>query len=1083
MAKWRDKLKAARDKQKQDDLSAAMSDNLLTRKAEMYDAHYKDQTGYTSLSKRWDDLYKRAVDYYNNEAYTDFYNSYSGTRNKSGYVSDTGTWYSDLDNKRTEANKGADALLAELDQYSRYYNADAVSYVRDLITKRKNSYDDLMKDAGIFRDHWSQWATEDDYNNAVAEDDFIKLMQAGEYDEAANRLEQLKWAGTDAKKLEQYQAYLDQGRLLAEFKPFRDAIEAGDLETAEALLEERSKGKRVTTQEIDWMATMGNALSNAVMDKQQGVQTVYKDGAQFYTEDGLQDYWDILNYYKNEKAYNENNADYLALMVNADFAENSKYKTTKTGERELDWLATVGKSALNGLTGNPGVEYVYKDGLGYGDIIYDIINGNTEAKRYVDEQNLSDYGALAVASGLASTEYLTELEPHEKEIFNYLYATEGKERAYEYISHLEKNYLNERSRATIEKQWAEMAKEAPVLTSLLTVGTAPARGISYISQAVDFLQDGKIEDNARYNQLLYSTNAVRNQVSKQIEESGKWGEVGSFAYGVAMSMGDFLSSSVAGLGNGTAVGLIMATSAAADTTLQGIDRGLDSHRAFLMGSIAGAAEFFTERMRIDDLFDMALLSKSKFTYVLKNTLSEGAEEGITDIINWFADDIYDVISGQSKSEWKAAIAEYEAMGYTSAEAFGKAVGDRMNQLGTDVLAGAVSGGIMGGAGAGIQAISEYKTGASYKANPSGLVNDALNLNPESELAQELKGKLDAGEKVRQGALGKLSNEMQESAITKLSERDAATKKQVAADIEKKISAEISDKKVCTQVAETLTKVAYGEHVSNAELRKVANSKKALKVLSELTGTKYKAGDVTVRDLRQAITPLQKTSARLSSANVLATYAAHFNMDEIAERSLMVSYATDTKNAGESAVIPPEVYAEAYNRAYVAGKKGTEISEISGKVSSVLSDSAIAQAYRAGEMMAAANAKSSAQSNEKAASKATTSKNDLLGSLEIGKIDSNKSYYKLDDLGISKADQAAWVAAGIAQERNIRGEKFATVNTTVLQDELRRRENSSKRSPEFLDEGKVKETQAKIDAAKSKDSKNKKGTVIFDGDRN
>ena len=134
-----------------------------------------------------------------------------------------------------------------------------------------------------------------------------------------------------------------------------------------------------------------------------------------------------------------------------------------------------------------------------------------------------------------------------------------------------------------------------------------------------------------------------------------------------------------------------------------------------------------------------------------------------------------------------------------------------------------------------------------------------------------------------------------------------------------------------------------------------------------------------------------------------------------------------------------MYAEAYNKAYVAGKKGTEISEISGKVSSVLSDSAIAQAYRAGEMAASATAKSSAQGNAKAAPKATTSKGDLLGSLEIGKIDSNKAYYKLNDLGISKEDQAAWVAAGIAQERDIRGEKIATVNTTVLQDKLKRRE--------------------------------------------
>ena len=63
-----------------------------------------------------------------------------------------------------------------------------------------------------------------------------------------------------------------------------------------------------------------------------------------------------------------------------------------------------------------------------------------------------------------------------------------------------------------------------------------------------------------------------------------------------------------------------------------------------------------------------------------------------------------------------------------------------------------------------------------------------------------------------------------------------------------------------------------------------------------------------------------------------------------------------------------------------------------------------------------------------------------------------------------------------------GKSDATVNTTVLQDELKRREKSSNRSPEFLNEGKVKEAQAKIDSVKSKDGKKKKGTVIFDGDR-
>lgn len=924
----------------------------------------------------WYDGYNSFVNEYNNR--------FSGEN--TGYRSDSQSYLDSVNSQNQRLSALQESIAKRLSDYGKYLDSKWAGEVTKMFNDGQGAYKSILDAATKDHQYWSQYADEDEYI-------------------------------------------------------FYSMINGGNLEEAEEFLKEKSKGNRVTTQEIDWLATMGNAAKNAVLDAKGESPVVYRTVDEGYIDENLQKYWDTLNYYKNEKAYNEDNANYLALMGNEDFAENSKYKTTKTGDREIDWLATIGTNLGNAILGaQQGSKTVYKPGQGYSDITYDIINGNPEAKRYADEKNLSDYGAYAVASGLASTEYLTELTDDEKKIFNYLYATEGKERAYEYISHLENNYLNQRSRETIEGKWAQLAQEASVLSSIISIGTAPVRGGAFLSQAVDYFDDGKIQDNARYNQLLYANSAIRNQVSKDVE--AKWGKVGSFAYDVGMSMGDFLYSSAAGLGNSTAAGLIMGTSAAADTTLQGIDRGLDSTRAILMGTIAGTTEFFTERMGLDNLLDAALAGKSKFASFLKNALSEGAEEGVTDLINWTADDLYDLISGQSKSEWKAMIAEYEAMGYTSAEAFGKAVGDRMNQLGTDVLAGAVSGGIMGGAGAGIQSISEYKTGASYKANPSGLINNALGLNPESKYAQELQSKLDSGKKVGQGALGKLSFEMQDSARTQLAEKDAATKKRVIAEIEKKISAEISDKKARAQVAETLTKVAYGEHVSNAELRKVANSKKALKVLSELTGAKYRAGEVTVRDLRQAITPLQKTSARLSSANVLATYAAYFNMDEIAERSLMVSYANDVKNAGERGVVAPEVYAEAYNMAYVAGKKGTEISEISGKVFSVLSDSAIAQAYRAGEMVASATAKSSAQGNAKAAPKATTSKEDLLGSIEIGKIDSNKSYYKLDDLGISKADQAAWVAAGIAQERNIRGEKFATVNTTVLQDELRRREKSS-----------------------------------------
>ena len=287
----------------------------------------------------------------------------------------------------------------------------------------------------------------------------------------------------------------------------------------------------------------------------------------------------------------------------------------------------------------------------------------------------------------------------------------------------------------------------------------------------------------------------------------------------------------------------------------------------------------------------------------------------------------------------------------------------------------------------------------------------------------------------------------ESVQKQFTAQNDTKRQQVTADIEKKISSEISDKQVRAKMAEALTKIAYGENVSNSDLRKISQSKKALKVLEEITGTKHKSGEVTVKELRKEISSKQDSTTRLSSENILATASAFFNMDEVAERSLMVNYAADTRNAEGGKVIAPEEYAALYNAVYIAGKKGNDISKISGEISSVMSESSIVQAYRAGQ-----NAGAAVKSERSEQSR--TAKDELLGSLEIGKLDNNKSYYTLDELGISKKDQAAWISAGIATERNIRGTTVATVNTTTLKAELKRRENSQKDLSNRTESGKI-----------------------------
>lgn len=141
----------------------------------------------------------------------------------------------------------------------------------------------------------------------------------------------------------------------------------------------------------------------------------------------------------------------------------------------------------------------------------------------------------------------------------------------------------------------------------------------------------------------YANNAIRNQVAETIEQSGNWGQAGSFLYQTGMSMGDFLLNTAitGGFGGGGALSegmslAIMGTGAAADATIAAKDRGLTDTQAFTLGTIAGAAEVFTEKFSIEALLK-GKWEDGAIKYILKNAFTEGAEEVGSDFINLFAD--------------------------------------------------------------------------------------------------------------------------------------------------------------------------------------------------------------------------------------------------------------------------------------------------------------------------------------------------------------------------------------------------------------------------------------------------------------
>lgn len=385
---------------------------------------------------------------------------------------------------------------------------------------------------------------------------------------------------------------------------------------------------------------------------------------------------------------------YQNYQYNQLLAGVEKYQT----DPNWDKLSRVDRSMLDG-------KVQYRNGtVDYGkkDIDYAIING--------DDELLSAWnGNNSIAM---SKSYLTQMTDRERAAYNYLYAAKGKDAANDFLEKLTPE-LNERQRGANRKMWTEMAQQDPWGTSAFSVLATPAKMISLFGQAIDLVTDGSIDQNAAYNSYSHIPSDIRGAVSEQIEK--KWGKAGSFAYQTGMSMADFLfQSAITGEFFGASAGatgltkfakpalLIMGSGAAADTVIELRDRGVDSTRAMALGTVAGLAEIITENVSLENLLNPDMLADGVIRYILKNMAAEGSEELGSDVINWAADALYDLISGQDEAEWKYQIRQLQKEGMGVREATQKVTLDMIKQAGLDALGGALSGGIMAGAGVPIQ---------------------------------------------------------------------------------------------------------------------------------------------------------------------------------------------------------------------------------------------------------------------------------------------------------------------------------------------------------------------------------------------
>ena len=585
-----------------------------------------------------------------NSYVSDFQKRYSDRKfgYEDDYVSDSADWLNTTTKKKADLKNESDAILSYLDQYGEYLDADWVSEVKTAIGSATTQQQELLSNASKDNVWWGSFGTaemvekygsaEDAYKYSQRADGYYKKYAGKTYAELSNEVNALE-DGEEKEWLKSYAASVDYDE--------KGKADRGQLEKELAELEDfYNNAYTIDIWQNEYQ--MGHEQYDA-----------YKMGVygKFVGEyDG--DINKVMDAINQKKAYIEESDkikelnSWESVTENADFAQKSSF-VNPDDERSK------------------------------------VINLNP---MNVTEEDLW----LMVSSGI-----IGEMSDQERAVYNYYYATEGKEKADEYFEVI-RDTLEARHEAAKQKAYYDYANAnwwQGALASVGSVFTSLLSGVEYLQDAATYGfqkltgQDAQMDKN----NLAMITNAFRQGVSDQVDwKIGNW-DAFDFLYNTAMSGVDSAASIV----TGPAAPYVLGLSAAAQGTNDALERGMSSDQAFWNGLFSGAAEMAFEKWSIGNFKALKEVpvdtAKDSLKNLAKAMLVNATEETLTEISNIAYDTL---VNG-------------EFANYTIEELKNGAWTQALHQIGE----AGVSGGLMG-AGFGSIANSSSKR-ASKKALDKG----------------------------------------------------------------------------------------------------------------------------------------------------------------------------------------------------------------------------------------------------------------------------------------------------------------------------------------------------------------------------
>ena len=448
--------------------------------------------------------------------------------------------------------------------------------------------------------------------------------------------------------------------------------------------------------------------------------------------------------------------------------------------------------------------------------------------------------ASAAAEELRAIAALTD---DQKAYINYVYGTYDKKLAGQLTATLLQNVLNELNAAD-PNQTAQN-----IVTGVSgSIFSGPVYAAEMVGQAVQNLATGANLPVADYTpgSRMMSEQAERTQDLLDDRET----EVGKFLTGTGLSVGQNVVNTVL---FGKLAPVMMAIQSAGSGGYEAAQNGATGWQQLGKGAQSGVTELLTEKISWGKLEDVlegmpAKTAKGIIAKIAGQMATEAGEETAGEAVSMLYDWIAMGDAGdlkQTMEAYKAENGDDGAAGYLALQI--------LQRLGESALAGAASGGVLGGWAQVINAVQNRNTGNAEKTNatavdlpqeaPQAAGNDAAQGQPQSA-----QSGVERGQENAQGPVADFSESEANQAPVEENTQNAAEKKPPVNRQARSIDAEEVHEEAQYNVERTSINDNEAEHTPEQQQR-IEEYKKAVnpKVISLIQKVKNISSEWAARD--------------------------------------------------------------------------------------------------------------------------------------------------------------------------------------------------------------------------------------------